>query len=173
MSKCSVSSIDEKLKIMKVYATELSQSLLMRRNFPTQKILPNSTAALFLNRVRDIQDYRLFILFTIFCLGKKFSPYFPFHNVGRSALGTRHFLLNPFRPIEDTVHWSLILSIRGWRLPIEIPAPNNSGTDAVTNFLHINNWYSVRTRIQKILHPNTQIATQQKMSTQSFPTKYI
>ena len=45
-------------------------------------------AALFINRVRDIQDYRLFILFTIFtifCLDKIFSPYFPFHNVGRSV----------------------------------------------------------------------------------------
>src|SRR6218665_1535043 len=88
MRKCSISSIDEKLKIMKVHATELSQNLLLRRNFSTQKILPNSKVALFINRVRDIQDYRLFILFTIFCLGKKFSPYFPFQNVGRSAIQT-------------------------------------------------------------------------------------
>src|SRR6218665_1815294 len=88
MRKCSVSrgSIDEKLKIIIVQATELLQNLLLRRNFPTQKIKPNSMAALFINRVRDIQDYRLFILFTIFCLDKNFSPYFPFHNVGRSGL---------------------------------------------------------------------------------------
>ena len=43
-------------------------------------------AGLFINSVRDIQDYRLFILFTIFCLDKKISPYFPFHNVGRSGI---------------------------------------------------------------------------------------
>ena len=48
-------------------------------------IQPNSMAALFINRVRNIHDYRLFLLFTIFCLGKKICPYFSFHNVGRSA----------------------------------------------------------------------------------------
>ena len=50
-------------------------------------------------------------------------------------LETRHFLSNSFRSILDTVqvHWSL-LSIRGWRLPIEISALNNPGTQAITNW---------------------------------------
>src|SRR6218665_328714 len=63
----------------------VSHGIVAKLTFPTQKIYRNSMAALFINGVSDIQDYQLFIMFTIFCLGKKFSPYFPFHNVGRSA----------------------------------------------------------------------------------------
>ena len=55
-----------------------------------------------------------------------------------------------------TVRWSL-LSIRGGQLPIEISAPNNLGTHARTNFVHVNKWYSVHTRIRQIVHPNTRI----------------
>ena len=50
-----------------------------------------------------------------------------------TASRDKAFLVNPFRSIQDAVHWSL-LSIRGWRLPIEISAPNNPGTHAITIF---------------------------------------
>jgi len=73
-----------------------------------------------------------------------------------SFLLTRHFLSNSFSPIQDTVHWSL-LSIPGWPLPTETLAPNNPRTHVITNFVHVNKWYSVRTRIRQIVHPNTQI----------------
>ena len=42
-------------------------------------------------------------------------------------------------------------------MPIEISAPNNPGTHAITKFLLVNKWYSVRTRIRQIVHPNTRI----------------
>ena len=72
-------------------------------------------------------------------------------NRANPAFWTRHFLSNPFRSIQDAAHWSL-LSLQGWRLPIEISAPNNPGTHARTNFLHVNKWHSVSTHIRQIVH---------------------
>jgi len=35
--------------------------------------------------------------------------------------------------------------------------PNNPGTHATANFLHVDKLYSVRTQIRQIVHPNTRI----------------
>src|SRR6218665_1508662 len=49
--------------------------------------------------------------FTIFCLGKNFSPYFPFHNVGRSARRQPSYSLHTVSR-QSLQHSSPLLLIR-------------------------------------------------------------
>jgi len=56
-----------------------------------------------INMPRDLSCCLLF--FTIFGLGKKNSPYFPFHNVGRSDIG--------YMIMTDAKYHSEIKRIRG------------------------------------------------------------
>src|SRR6218665_1906656 len=107
MRKCSISLIDEKLKIMKVYAMELSQNLTSAAEFfDAEGFAKQYGGPIYKQGMRYSRlptFHTVYDFFTIFCLGKKFSPYFPFHNVGRS--GTSAKLLTIQYSLQHTGHF--------------------------------------------------------------------
>jgi len=66
----------------------------------------------------------------------------------RTCPKSLHFLSNPFRPIHDTVHWSTCTCLSLYEVD------GCLWKYAITNFLYVSKWYSVRTRIWQIVHPN-------------------
>jgi len=53
------------------------------------------------------------LIFTIFDLGKKKFPYFPFYNVGRSG-GCLRSILNPFQVVGPTTEEERVCIVAEW-----------------------------------------------------------
>src|SRR6218665_2703251 len=97
MRKCSVREIENNYSVSHGIFAKLTSTV----EFSDAEDLAKQYGGITGYAIFKITDFSYCLrFFTIFCLDKKFSPYFPFHNVGRSAY--KHIYSNHTHPYKRT-----------------------------------------------------------------------
>src|SRR6218665_494252 len=94
MRKCSVREIENNYSVSHGIVAKLTSAA----EFSDAEDLAKQYGGITGYAIFKITDFSYCLrFFTIFCLDKKISPYFPFHNVGRSDIVCGHHITTFFR----------------------------------------------------------------------------